>query len=424
MRIPSKFLQDAATVFVLVLSTEAFISLLVGGTDLSDYSQGSPVMKLAWGLVYAITCVRITKHWRLFVEQIRANKPLVLLVLLTFLSVLWSVEPSVTLRASVILIFSTAFAIDLTIRYSLVRQIELLCVALALVVGLSVVVELFLPAGFVPVTGGEFGEPSWHGVFGTKNEFGRMVALSVVAYLSLPRRPIWTKALVVVIGAVLGFLTKSAGALGYLTASVAIFMSWSILRWRPVPRKVAIYLATVVAVLVVGYVSQNLATVTTMIGRDPSLTGRVDLWRLSVGNIMERPLLGYGYSAFWALSSQEALRVREVVHWDAPHAHNGYIDLTLGLGFTGLVLFLLGYAMIARRAYLYLKSNEESQGKWAATFLAFVLLYQFTEGGIVSGNWILWILYVTTSFSLSRVHLFAWTVSPALSVESVAQEPA
>ena len=214
MRIPSKFLQDAATVFVLVLSTEAFISFLVGGTDLSDYSQGSPVMKLAWGLVYAITCVRITKHWRLFVEQIRANKPLVLLVLLTFLSVLWSVEPSVTLRASVILIFSTAFAIDLTIRYSLVRQIELLCVALALVVGLSVVVELFLPAGFVPVTGGEFGEPSWHGVFGTKNEFGRMVALSVVAYLSLPRRPIWTKALVVVIGAVLGFLAKSCGCLG------------------------------------------------------------------------------------------------------------------------------------------------------------------------------------------------------------------
>jgi exopolysaccharide production protein ExoQ len=404
MTIPRNVIQFAAdtyTVLVLVLSTDAFLPLLINGNDPTDVSQGAPLMKAAWALVYAITIVRLIRRQTQVFPLIRANKPLVSLVLLTFVSVFWSVDRGATLHAAMILSLSALFALDLSVRYTFARQIRLICIALALVIGMSVLVELLLP-GFVPGNG--FQGSAWHGVFGTKNEFGRIITLGVAACLALPRQPRWSKAVgAIATGGVLAVLAQSAGAVCYVAAIAGFFMLFSVLKWRPKQRKIAIVASTIAVLLMVCFVAQNFAKVTVLIGKDPSLSRRTGLWKMSLADIQENPLLGYGYSAFWSKTSRPANLIREEVWKDAPHSHNGYIELALGLGLVGLGAYSLVFVTMAQRSYLFYMNGQRSGEKWPLIYLVFISIFQFTESGIVSGDTIVWIVFCCLAFSLPQV---------------------
>ena len=259
MTIPRNVIQFAAdtyTVLVLVLSTDAFLPLLISGNDPTDVSQGAPVMRAAWALVYAITIVRLIRRQTQMFPLIRANKPLVSLVILTFVSVFWSVDRGATLHAAMILSLSALFALDLSVRYTFARQIRLICIALALVIGMSVIVELLLP-GFVPGNG--FQGSAWHGVFGTKNEFGRIITLGVAACLALPRQPRWSKVVgTIATGGVLAVLAQTAGAVCYVAAIAGFFILFSVLKWRPKQRKIAIVASTIAVLLMLSFIAQIL----------------------------------------------------------------------------------------------------------------------------------------------------------------------
>jgi hypothetical protein len=74
--------------------------------------------------------------------------------------------------------------------------------------------------------------------------------------------------------------------------------------------------------------------------------GRTGLWRFVLSAIRERPLLGYGYWAFWTPEKrQESLRA---LGWDAGTSHSIYLETALNTGLLGLALFLglLGLATV------------------------------------------------------------------------------
>jgi exopolysaccharide production protein ExoQ len=385
------------TVCVLILSTDAFLTLLIGGNNPSDVTRGSAVMRVAWAVVYAVTLVRVARRLDKLSIMVHANGLLCVLLGMAATSAVWSIDPGVTLHGAATLVFTTLFAIDVSMHYTIARQLRLVRIALLLVVGLSVLIELTLP-GIVP--GSKFEGATWHGVFGTKNEFGRITALTVASFLMPPLQK-WIRVAMMAIGVVLGGLARSVGAVGYIIATVWFLWGWSILKWSPKPRRVALVGGTVVALAVICFTAENLGSLTEMMGRDPHLTGRTTLWKLSVADIVQRPVVGYGYRAFWSKTSRPARLIREESHWeDAPHSHNGYIDLTLGLGLVGLGAYLSAFVSVARRAYRLFISTNEGYGKWPLTYLSLIFLYQLTESSIVTGDTIFWILFCSLAFSL------------------------
>jgi O-antigen ligase len=76
--------------------------------------------------------------------------------------------------------------------------------------------------------------------------------------------------------------------------------------------------------------------------------GRLPIWTLMVDKVSERPWFGYGYAGFW--TSDEAMVILTNT-WAAStasegirfNAHNGYLDMVLQLGFSGLLLYLLSF---------------------------------------------------------------------------------
>lgn len=83
-------------------------------------------------------------------------------------------------------------------------------------------------------------------------------------------------------------------------------------------------------------------------GKSSDLTGRTDIWAEVTRRIGERPVVGWGYLAFWrdegfdgGPSGHEMFGLR--------HAHNGYLDAALGAGvLAGVLLAVTLLAMVVR----------------------------------------------------------------------------
>ena len=72
------------------------------------------------------------------------------------------------------------------------------------------------------------------------------------------------------------------------------------------------------------------------VGRDPTLTGRSDIWR-AVLSTHTNPIIGTGYESFWLGSRLEYVwRLAGQVN----EAHNGYLEIYLTLGLVGVFLLL------------------------------------------------------------------------------------
>jgi exopolysaccharide production protein ExoQ len=403
MRVPRQFLQDAATVFILFMTTGAFATVIVDSPDSQATTNGSPMMWVFWSLLYSIIVMRLIPKYREVAALVRANRFLFAMVAMTVLSTIWSDDPGLTFRRSIALSATTLLGMDFALRYSIREQLRLLSVVLGIFVVLSIVVQVLFP-GFVPYL--DFGDEAWHGVLSFKNEWARVIVLAAIVALCRPRQTrtdSWLIAGLLFVAVAFVWEANSKGSLIVFMAMLGFFAMYGAVRWSN--KRLTIICVAVLAVIIpTSYVIiQNLDSVTAMLGRDATLTGRSKLWELSLESIGRSPIYGYGYVAFWSATSQEAMRIRSELNWDAPHAHNGYIDVALALGLVGLCLYLTAYFVAVRRAIGRIREDSSSIAAWPLAYLVFIFLCQLTESSIVAANSIFWILYITAVCSVTEL---------------------
>ena len=138
-----------------------------------------------------------------------------------------------------------------------------------------------------------------------------------------------------------------------------------------------------------------------MVGRDVTLTGRTGIWLAVALMIGERPWLGYGYETFWLRDFPFRLPVDAATGYGSPHAHNGFLEVALALGFLGLFLFLFLLLRGTDRAVRLLRTEGGSLGLWPLVYLGFLGLYNLTEVTALGRLSICWVLLVTTLLEVS-----------------------
>jgi exopolysaccharide production protein ExoQ len=120
-----------------------------------------------------------------------------------------------------------------------------------------------------------------------------------------------------------------------------------------------------------------------MIGKDPTLTGRTDLWSYVIGNIAQRPILGWGFSAFWSSANPAATEISTVLGWEVPEAHNGLLEILLEVGVIGSLFFV---AIWVRNVYLAIRCCRTPANELAISSLLCyggILLVGITEKVLV-----------------------------------------
>ncbi|MFT3973090.1 MAG: O-antigen ligase family protein [Amaricoccus sp.] len=383
---------------LFLLSGAIFPLLLTGGgTTVDDASR--PLLRLLPLPVYGISAVLLMRHPSQLLAAMRRNLPMLLLFALPFLSVLWSIGPSVTLRRGIGLLGTMLFSYVLATRFTPSQLLLLIVAVLAPCMVLSV-----LLMGAVPHLGMMDG--SARGVFIHKNVLGWAAALSTVASgMMLLDRAHGLRLLgLLALPASIVCLLASKSMTGLLSTTAAAGLAWFYLalgRSRGTSRLVLIIVFLQFVALLLLALGEFLVPLLEALGKDATLTGRVPLWKLVDAMISQKLVLGYGFAAFWSDGNPDAWRIWAEIGWEAPHAHNGYREMLLGLGVVGLLTLATVLARaLWQGAALYCARPYEGW-LWLNVFIGMYLVMNLTEAIFLVPNDLFWTLFSAVILMIS-----------------------
>lgn len=142
--------------------------------------------------------------------------------------------------------------------------------------------------------------------------------------------------------------------------------------------KTSLFFVAIVGVLIISFAPDAvMGLYSREESNDATLTGRTTIWEKSIEMIYDKPIIGYGYTAF-----DSPLTAWFFEDYQAPHAHNTWINTAFETGFVGLfllVLFQVSAFWIFIRIYLRTKELPLSFG-----LLIFITLCGLT--GVVLGG--------------------------------------
>jgi O-antigen ligase len=379
-------LERVATILLLVYFSDAFNSI-------------GPLEKFFALLSYAIIFLLAIRQWKRIIYVSTKDIPLILLTGFAVISVLWSPVPEYTLENIRALIRITLFGAYLATRYSLKEQMYLVAWSLGIAALLSLTIGSVIPTGT-----DNYGR--FQGTFSHKNILARNLVIGAISFLSLDvsrfkhRLVKWAGFILCLY---LIILSTGKTALILLTLSL---LFWPFRKAFKQPYKARVPLV-VFALLMTGFASlviaENLERIVVEgLGKDLSLTGRTELWDGIKIKVEERPWLGYGYFGFWASSEDDDLLYLVEHGWVPQHAHSGFWDLTLMLGISGLVLFMIHFLITYFRAIALATSDNSAESFWSFQFLTLMFLFNYSITiSILSPVDINWALYISIAFSLA-----------------------
>ena len=413
MKITVRDIEKGFVIFTLILLTDAlsFRSLYVlSEGSIDDGSTISPFdsyVAVAQYIIFAVTISLLIVCWKRVIRVALNNIFVPAFVCFVLISTHWSDFPEVTQRSSLIFFSTTLFGIYLATRFSLEEQLRLVAVSLGVLTVISLVLCLTLPGSAIESS--SLRQGSWRGPFYNKNNLGLFMYVGATALLltSLIRQKYC------LISWILCGLAFSLIVLANAKTSLVIFLILMTLipfcyalRWSAV-RLIPFFIVAVVGLgsLVTWFVSDS-EFILSALGKDSSLSGRTDIWNAVFTSILERPWFGYGYEAFWVADGLKCLGecsyVRSAIHFNATSAHNGYLDLTVGLGYIGLSLFMMSLLIVYKQSIVWVRITSTPEGFWPLLFITSVVLFTQTESALINNRSFLWAIYVATALSLRR----------------------
>lgn len=324
------------------------------------------------------------------------------LALFAVVSSLWSIDPLLTLRRSIPFALAGLFGLWFAARFSTRRQMRILRLTMIALAVATVALVIFVPAIALDHSPGHSSD--WQGVFTQKNACGRIMVLASAAILFAPRIRLRDGACLLLFL----FVLVMSGSRGAWMIEAALLLVWiAVFAARRAGARARLPIGVAAPVLAAAGVVLALhfsTPVMLLLSRDPTLSGRTAIWGQAVHAIEQRPLLGYGYDAFWRGMQGPSLQVDAAVHFIVEHAHNGFLEIWLELGLAGLLLFLLSWLAAWCSLWPLWREGKIDRIALPLALLVLILLYDLDENTLLIYNGLFWPLYVAAlgSVELAR----------------------
>jgi exopolysaccharide production protein ExoQ len=372
------------------------------GSQADQYLEGSPLDRAVLTFVLALGVIVLLQRTGRVGAFLRSNLPILLYFLYCGISCIWSDYPDVSVKrwfrsmGDVVMVL-----VVLTDPNWLVAIRRLLARIGFVIIPLSVLFIRYFPELGRAYSKG--GAPSWTGVSTDKNALGMLSLLFGLAFMlrflqlwreenPRPTRSLLAYGSLTILTFYLLWEANSATAFScYFMAGGPMVLTY-LYRWA---RKPAMMNAMVIAVIGVSFSALFLNIGSGMVqdlGRNSTLTGRTDIWRFALG-LVQNPLIGTGYESFWIGPRLATMKV--LMNQGINQAHNGYIEVYLNLGWTGVALL----AAVLINAYGRINKAVRRMAPLANLRLAYFILaiaYNFTEAGfkMMHPVWIMLLLTI------------------------------
>jgi len=198
------------------------------------------------------------------------------------------------------------------------------------------------------------------------------------------------------------WMAHSATSLACFLLGGGIIIATSLRAFRQKPIRIHALCLTIAVAGVVAFAFGAQEAVIHALGRNSDLSGRTEIWA-SVIPAAPNALVGAGFEGFWNSPSVEVFQHNlSALGWwhpeDLNEAHNGYIEVYLNLGWTGICLIAAILISGYRNGIRAFRLNPRIGG----LFLAYIVVsavYSITEAGfrMLDPMWIFLLLGATGS---------------------------
>lgn len=156
------------------------------------------------------------------------------------------------------------------------------------------------------------------------------------------------------------------------------------------PALIHVMVAGIVALSVIALFFDSSGDLVKTLGRNSTLTGRTDIWRIVLQLSQPRPLLGTGFESFWM---GDRLTTMDRFEKGIQEAHNGYLEVYANLGWVGVIL-LAALIVTGYRHAMMTYRRDRTLGSIKLALFATGIIYSLTEAGfrMMSPVWLAFLL--------------------------------
>jgi exopolysaccharide production protein ExoQ len=345
---------------------------------------------------YPLVAILVLGQWKRFLYVSTRNIPLLLLIVMAFVSILWSAAPLYTSDESKALIRATAFGAYLATRHDFKGLMKLWTWAFGITIFLSFIVNMR------PIN------EAWTGIFSYKNHLARMMTYAAILMQTNTMKSgklRWLAQLGFYLSIALTFLSQSKSGYVFFCVMLLIFPLYNLLKMHYKIRVIFLFSILLAAGSAILLLIFNLEIfIVDILGKDLTLNGRTQIWGLMFEKVSQRPWTGYGYSGFWTSNEAEYIYRNSWAYGATTiegfrfNSHNSFMELLLQVGVPGLSLYLFSYLLTFSRTVNLLKSTRDSLRKieifWILQNLCAMFLFSWSDSGGVLGNDSIWAFYV------------------------------
>lgn len=336
---------------------------------------------------------------------------LIALLVWCAVSVLFSWEPALAARRlAFALVVMSISAMALLLPKNL-RHFSDLMAAVALIVLAACYLGVLLAPSLSIHQATDFLEPehagSWRGVFPHKNEAGGAMVLFIFIGMFVARmRSLALGGAIVVLATAFLMFTQSRTAIGVLP--LVLVLSAVIARSRRPATGIGLVLVVLALfnLCSVGSVYfEPVRRLVESIMSDATFTGRTEIWQRALAQVAQRPMTGYGFSAFWG-TEQVVYGLGDNSTWvnAATDAHNAYVNLALTIGLPGLALTILWIVILPICDFYRCARAAPAPMRPVQTLFLRICLYgvfaSCFESLIFQQAGAIWFLFLTAAFGL------------------------
>lgn len=347
-----------------------------------------------------VVAVLVWRDFAGFKRVLDKSKVMIAFCALALLSCLWSTAPTISLLESCNLILAAACAFAAAAQLDTDAKIQVITHALLVIAGGSLAVCVLVPG--YGVMSEEF-PGAWRGLFVHKNVLGRMMCFATICGVigMLHGRTTLRSAMLVAASVTLVLMSKSKTALVLVISLLSVLpYLWLLQHQRNTFRALTITLLMLCGIgigwestqgTLLPFITDTANAAAHTIGKNLSITGRDFIWRLCNDAISEKPMLGYGYNAFWVYPGHVGW-IWQATNWRTPHAHNGYIELMLGVGISGMVLYAAMMAAAIKRTLEHVTNVVAWTACWPLLSVAFILISACNESLLTNPVERIWVM--------------------------------
>lgn len=364
----------------------AWVILNVPGNTTNAYIDGSPLDRNILTVLMVIGLFFLFNKGGRIGAILKSNPAILLYFAFCLVSLTWADYPFVVFKRWIRSVGDVEMLMIVLTQQDRVGAFKRLFTRVGyLVIPMSILLIRFYPSWGRFYSRG--GSPEWTGVGTDKNALGMICMIYGVVFLwrwldlyavhkksARQKRSLVALAWAMLMVVYLLIIANSQTALSCfaMASAMTIVTAWSS-KWRkPIPLSVMVIgmVAFSYCVLIVGIGSWLL----TLLGRNPTLTGRTAVWETLLANAVN-PWIGAGYENFWI---GDRVELFNRILGGLNQAHNGYIEIYLNMGFAGLtflgIVIITGY-----RNVLWELRHDVMVARLKMAFFLICVIYNFTE---------------------------------------------